>query len=326
MTKTVVITGASAGLGRAVALLFSKKGFHVGLIARNLDRLESLKKEIEEIGSRAEIAVCDVANSEEVEKAASHLDEKLGGIDIWINNAMTSVFSPFAEMTDAEFKRVTEVNYLGYIYGTKSALKRMLPKNKGTIIQVGSALAYRGIPLQSAYCGSKHAIRGFTASLRCELLHQKSAVKITMVQMPAMNTPQFNWVKSRLPRKAQPVPPIYQPEVAAKAIFWAAFHYRPEWDLGFSTLKAILGNKIFPGFLDRYLAKHGFDSQQYDGAEDPNRPYNLFETVNGHFGAHGDFDNRSKNFSPQFWLSKNRKAIAGTIVVAILFIFGFIFL
>lgn len=320
MAKTVVVTGASAGVGRSVALVFGKEGFHVGLISRNFDRLNSLKQEIEELGGKGEIAVCDVANAEDVHKAAATLEEKLGSIDIWINNAMASVFSPFMEMTDVEFKRVTEVTYLGYVYGTRAALARMLPKNKGLIIQVGSALAYRAIPLQSAYCGAKHAIRAFTSALRCELIHEKSSVQLTMVQMPAMNTPQFNWVKSRLPRKPQPVPPIYQPEVAAKAIFWAAFHYRSEWYLGFSTFKAIVGNKLFPNFLDRYLGKHGFDSQQYNGPDSPNRPNNLFKSVDGPFTAHGDFDERSKKTSFQFWVTKNRKWILGALAVFIVIV------
>lgn len=323
---TVVITGASAGVGRAVARLFGEKKFHVGLISRNLDRLVSLKKEIEGLGGKAEIAVCDVADADGMEKAATLLEEKLGPIDIWINNAMTSLFSPFEEMTDDEFKRVTEVTYLGFVYGTRAALKRMTTRNKGTIIQVGSALAYRGIPLQSAYCGAKHAIRGFTSSLRCELLHKKSKVKISMVQMPALNTPQFNWVKNRLPRKPQPVPPIFQPEVAAQAIFWAAFHYRPEWNLGFSTLIAIIGNKMFPSLLDRYLAKYGFESQQYNGLADPDLPDNLFQSVAGKFTAHGDFDKRAINYSIQFWLSKNRNWISATIGVIILIFLCFFFL
>lgn len=324
MPQTVVITGASAGLGRAVALLFGRKKFSVGLLSRNQARLESLKKEIETLGGKAEIAICDVADPMQIENAASHIERTLGPIDIWINNAMTSVFSPFNEMTDEEFKRVTEVTYLGYVYGTRAALKRMTLRNQGVIIQVGSALAYRGIPLQSAYCGAKHAVCGFTYSLRCELLHQKSKVKISMIQMPALNTPQFNWVKSRLPRKPQPVPPIYQPEVAAEAIFWTTFHYHREWYLGFSTVKAILGNKLFPGFLDWYLAKRGFESQQYNGVDDHKQPFNLLETVDGNFGVHGDFDKRSRRHSLQFWLAKYRRTLS-VIVGALCIIWGIIF-
>jgi short-subunit dehydrogenase len=304
MSQTIVVTGASAGVGRAVALLFGKKRFRVGLISRNQERLESLKQEIERAGGSGCIALCDVANFQEVEEAASKIERELGPIDIWINNAMVSVFSPFEEMTDVEFKRVTDVTYLGYVYGTQVALKRMKARNRGTIIQVGSALAYRSIPLQSAYCGAKHAVKGFTESLRTELIHQKSPIQISMVHLPAINTPQFNWVKSRLPRKPQPVPPIFQPEVAAEAIFWATFHHRREWFLGGNTLLAIWGNKFFPSLLDRHLAKHGFESQQYNGPDSPQRPNNLFESVSGPFGAHGDFDARSKKWSFQFWLSK----------------------
>lgn len=323
--KVVVVTGASAGLGRAIALQFAKKNLHVGLISRNRDRLESLKKEIEVFGVKASIAICDVANPLEVEKAAEIIEKELGPIDIWINNAMASIFSPFIEISANEFKRVTEVTYLGYVYGTQTALKKMLPRNRGIIVQVGSALAYRGIPLQSAYCGAKHAVQGFTESVRCELLHDNSKVKITMVQMPAMNTPQFSWVRSRLPRKPQPVPPIFQPEVGAQAVFWSVFHYRREWYIGFSSVLAIVGNRFFPGFGDRYLAKTGFDSQQYNGPDDPNRPFNLFETVNGDFAAHGNFDQRSKNFSFQVWLDQNIKSIFLIILILVVIIGLFMF-
>jgi short-subunit dehydrogenase len=320
MTKTVVITGASAGVGRALALLFARKKFSIGLISRNRERLSSLKKEIEALGNRAEIAIADVADAEQIERGASELENSLGPIDIWINNAMASVFSPFQEMTDQEFKRVTEVTYLGYVYGTRTALKRMIPRNQGTIVQVGSALTYMGIPLQSAYCGAKHAVRGFTDSLRCELIQQTSKVKITIVQLPGVNTPQFNWVKSRLPRKARPVPPVYQPEVAAEAIYWASLHYRREWHLGFKTVGAILANKLFPTFWNHYLAKNAYDAQQYNGLEDTDRPHNLFETVSGDFGAHGDFDAESLVHSKQFWLSKHRKFLSFAAVGAFVII------
>lgn len=316
--KVVVVTGASAGLGRAIAIQFAKKKLNVGLISRNVERLESLKKEIERLGVKAAIAICDVADSKQVENAAEIIERSLGPIDIWVNNAMTSVFAPFKEMTPEEFKRVTDVTYLGYVYGTLCALKKMLPRNHGMIIQVGSALAYRGIPLQSAYCGSKHAIQGFTESLRCELMHDNSAVKVTMIQMPAMNTPQFNWVKNKLKRKPQPVPPIFQPEVGAEAVVWGAFHYRREWYVGNSTVLALIGNKLFPGIGDRYLAKTGYSAQQYDGADDPNRAFNLFETVNGKFEAHGDFDKRAASYSLQLWVDQNIKIIS--IVLLILFL------
>jgi short-subunit dehydrogenase len=302
--EVVVITGASAGLGRVTVQAFAKRKAHIGILSRDKKRLEATAQEAEAFGAKVLILPVDVANADQVEAAAEAVEKELGPIDIWINNAMVSVFSPAKEMTADEFKRVTEVTYLGYVYGTMSALKRMLPRDRGIIIQVGSALAYRGIPLQSAYCGAKHAVQGFTESVRCELIHDKSQVKISMIQFPAMNTPQFNWVKSRLPRKPQPVPPIFQPEVGADAIVWAAHHYRREWYVGGSTVTAIIGNKIAPGLGDWYLGKKGYDSQQYDGKEDPNRPNNLYESVEGSYGAHGDFDHLARNKSYQVWLSR----------------------
>jgi short-subunit dehydrogenase len=227
-----------------------------------------------------------------------------------VNNAMTSVFAPIKGTPAEEFRRVTEVTYLGYIYGTLAALNRMLPRNKGIIIQVGSALAYRGIPLQAAYCAAKHAVQGFVDSLRCELIHDKSKVRVTMIQMPALNTPQFGWVKSRLPRRAQPVPPIYQPEVAAQAIVYASRHPRREIYVGLPTIKAIVGNKLFPALLDYYLAHSGYDAQQYDRAEDRDRPHNLWEPVSGDHGAHGDFDARAQRSSPQLWTTTHRGFVA----------------
>jgi NAD(P)-dependent dehydrogenase (short-subunit alcohol dehydrogenase family) len=306
--EVVVITGASAGVGRATVREFARNGAWIALIARGTDGLEAARKEVEEAGGRALVLPVDVANAAEVEAAAEQAESSLGPIDIWVNNAMTSVFSPIKEMTAEEFKRVTEVTYLGYVYGTLAALKRMLPRDRGTIVHVGSALAYRSIPLQAAYCASKHAVLGFFASLRTELLHDGSNVKTTMVQMPALNTPQFGWVKSRLPRKAQPVPPIFQPEVAARAIYHAAHDPdRREYYVGFSTVKAIFGNKLVPGFADHYLARTGYDSQQHDGAEDPNRPNNLWHPVPGDHGAHGAFDERASSHSIELWLEMNRK-------------------
>lgn len=309
--EVVVITGASAGVGRATAREFARHGAAIGLIARGLDGLEGARREVERAGGEALVLPVDVANPNQVEAAAEQVEERLGPIDIWVNNAMASVFSPIKKMTAEEFKRVTEVTYLGYVYGTLSALKRMLPRDRGTIVHVGSALAYRSIPLQAAYCASKHAVLGFFASLRTELLHDHSNVHTTMVQMPALNTPQFGWVKSRLPRKAQPVPPIYQPEVAARAIYYAAHHperreYYPAW----SSVKAIFGNKLVPSFADRYLARTGYDSQQYDGAEDPNRPNNLWEPVPGDHGAHGAFDDRATYRSSELWLEIHPKLLA----------------
>ena len=308
--EIVVITGASAGVGRATARAFGKRGASVGLLARGRDGLQGARREVEAAGGKALALPTDVADPRQVEDAAKAVEKKFGPIDIWVNNAMVSVFSPFRQMTAEEFKRVTEVTYLGSVYGTMSALKRMLPRDRGAIVQVGSALAYRSIPLQSAYCGAKSGIRGFLDSVRCELIHDRSHVRICMVQMPALNTPQFGWVKSRLPRKPQPVPPIYQPEVAAEAIIWAAHHGRREIYVGSSTAMAIVGNKIAPELLDHYLGRTGYESQQHDGPADPKRPNNLWKPVRGDHGAHGDFDDRASDHSVQLWLDTNRLWLA----------------
>jgi NAD(P)-dependent dehydrogenase (short-subunit alcohol dehydrogenase family) len=307
--EVVVITGASAGVGRATVRKFAKDGARIGLIARGLDGLKGAQREVEELGGKALAFPVDVANPDLVEAAAAQIEADFGDIDIWINNAMASVFSPVKKMTADEFRRVTEVTYLGCVFGTLAALKRMLPRNRGTIVQIGSALAYRGIPLQAAYCAAKHAIQGFCDSLQCELIHDKSMVELTMVQLPALNTPQFGWVKSRLPRKAQPVPPIFQPEVAADAIHFAAHHPRREFYIGAPSVAAIVGNKFAPGLLDRYLGATGYDSQQYDGPEDPDRPDNLWQPLAGDHGAHGAFDARATDCSPQLWMSKHRSLI-----------------
>jgi NAD(P)-dependent dehydrogenase (short-subunit alcohol dehydrogenase family) len=321
--EVVVITGASAGVGRATVREFAKHGAWIGLISRGTDGLEAARREVEEAGGRALVLLVDVANAAEVEAAAARVESTLGPIDIWVNNAMASVFSPIKEMTAEEFKRVTEVTYLGYVYGTLAALKRMLPRDRGAIVHVGSALAYRSIPLQAAYCAAKHAVLGFFASLRTELLHDGSNVKTTMVQMPALNTPQFGWVKSRLPHKAQPVPPIFQPEVAARAIYHAAHDPgRREYYVGFSTVKAIFGNKLMPGLADHYLASMGYEAQQHDGPEDPNRPNNLWHPVPGDHGAHGTFDKRASSHSTELWLEMNRKWLGaglGLLAAGLLF-------
>ena len=318
VSEVVVITGASAGVGRATTRKFARLGARIALLARGTDGLEVAQREVEELGGTAIVVPVDVANAEQVEAAAARVEIDLGKIDIWINNAMASVFSPIKKMTPEEFRRVTEVTYLGCVYGTLAALKRMLPRDHGTIVQVGSALAYRGIPLQSAYCAAKHAIQGFCDSLRCELLHDKSGVRLTMLQLPALNTPQFGWVKSRLPRKAQPVPPIFQPEVAAEAIYFAAHNPRREFYIGLASVKAIVANKIAPGLLDHYLARTGYDSQQYDGPEDHNRPDNLWQPVPGDHGAHGAFDARASNWSPQLWTSEHRTWIGiGVMTLAL---------
>jgi NAD(P)-dependent dehydrogenase (short-subunit alcohol dehydrogenase family) len=304
--ETVVITGASAGVGRATAREFARHGASVGLIARGEDGLEGARRDVEEFGGKALVLPVDVADAAQVEAAAERVERELGPIDIWVNNAMTSVFAPIKEMTPEEFHRVTEVTYLGCVYGSLAALKRMLPRDRGTIVHVGSALAYRSIPLQAAYCASKHAVLGFFASLRTELLHDGSHVHTTMVQMPALNTPQFGWVRSKLPRKAQPVPPIFQPEVAARAIYFAAHHpRRREYFVGGSTVKAIFGNKLAPSLADHLLARDGYESQQYDGSEDPNRPDNLFHPVAGDHGAHGAFGDRARNVSWEFRAEAN---------------------
>lgn len=308
-SEVVVVTGAGAGLGRAIAVEFARHGARVGLLARDVARLEAACREVEQAGGQGLAVSTDVADHEAVEAAAARIEETFGPIDVWVNNAMASVFSPVKEMEAAEFKRVTEVTYLGCVYGTLAALRRMLPRDRGVIVQVGSALAYRSIPLQSAYCAAKHAIVGFTDSLRSELLHDGSQVWITAVHMPALNTPQFNWVKSRLPRKAQPVPPIYQPEVGARAVYWAAHHRRREVLVGFSTVQAVWGQKLLPGLLDRYLARFGYEAQQYDGPEDPSRPSNLWEPVPGPFGAHGDFDARAHARSWQLWANLHREQL-----------------
>lgn len=308
--EVVVVTGASAGVGRAVVRRFAQEGAHIGLLARGIDGLEGAREDVEKLGGRAVICQTDVADAEAVERAARRVEDEFGAIDIWVNNATTSVFSPIKEMTSDEFKRVTEVTYLGVIYGTQAALKRMLPRNRGTIVQVGSALAYRAIPLQSAYCGAKHAIQGFTESLRSELIHDNSNVHVTMVHLPAVNTPQFGWNKTRLPRHPQPAPPIFQPEIMAEAIYFAAHNRRRELTVGIPAVVAIYGNKVAPWLGDLYLGKFGYESQMTDEPVDPNRPDNLWEPVPGDHGAHGIFDKRSYSFSPQAWANMHRGLLA----------------
>jgi short-subunit dehydrogenase len=304
--ETVVITGASAGVGRATVREFAARGARIGLLSRSDVGLDAARKEVESMGGEALVLLTDVADHNQVESAGAAVERHFGPIDIWVNNAMVSVFSPFQEMDADEFRRVTDVTYLGVVYGTMTALRYMVPRNRGTIVQVGSALAYRSIPLQSAYCGAKHAVRGFTDSLRSELTHDKVNVHLTMVQLPALNTPQFDWVKSNLPREPQPVPPIFQPEVAARAIYWAAHHRRREIEVGFPTVKAIVANKFFPGYLDRYLARNGYDAQQTDKPADPSRPNNLWKPLSEDFGAHGRFDERAHSFSLQAWATTHR--------------------
>ncbi|WP_433362610.1 SDR family oxidoreductase [Actinoplanes sp. CA-142083] len=322
--RVVVVTGASGGVGRAVARRFGARGDRVALLARGEKGLDAAADEITRSGGRAMPLPVDVADFDAVDTAAAKVESELGPIDIWVNTAFSSVFAPFAEIAPDEFRRVTEVSYLGYVYGTRAALTRMKPRDRGAIVQVGSALAYRGIPLQTAYCGAKHAVQGFNEALRCELLHAGSGVRTTMVQLPAVNTPQFTWLRSRLRRHAQPVPPIYQPEVAAQAIVYAADHpRRREYWVGASTAGTLLANAVAPGILDRYLGRTGVDSQQTDQPHDPDAPGNLWQPADGEsghdYGAHGEFDDRSKPRSLQVWASQHHGLIgaAGAAVLAL---------
>ncbi|HEX5072645.1 MAG TPA: SDR family oxidoreductase [Gemmatimonadaceae bacterium] len=309
--EVVVVTGASAGLGRAIVERFARDGAAIGLIARGKERLQQAKASVESLGGRALVLPLDVADADAVERAAEMVERELGPIDVWINNAMVSVYSPIKDMPAAEFRRVTEVTYLGYVHGTLAALKRMLPRDRGVIIQVGSALAHRSIPLQSAYCASKHAIMGFHESLLSELLHDGSHVRTTMVQMPAMNTPQFDWAKSRLPGQTQPVPPIFQPEVGADAVHHAVRHdVGREFLVAWPTVKAVVGEKFVPGYIDRRLGRSGYASEQTGAPADQDRPDNLWQPAPGNFGAHGRFDARSKDQSVELWLAKRTPWLA----------------
>lgn len=318
MTQTVVVTGASAGIGRAVARQFGQQQARVGLIARGESGLAGAAREVEAAGGTALPLVADVADYGQVDAAASRAEEQLGPIDVWVNVAFTSVFAPFWEIKPEEFRRVTEVTYLGFVHGTMAALARMRPRDAGTIVQVGSALGYRSIPLQSAYCGAKHAVNGFTSSLRCELLHEGSGVAVTIVQMPAVNTPQFSWVRSRLPRHPQPVPPIYQPEVAAQAVLLAARYPRHrEYWAGATTVATIAANKVIPGLLDRYLARTGYQSQQAAGRPPLRGPGNLWQPMDAagepDHGAHGVFDSESHPRSLQLWLSGRARELSASL-------------
>ncbi len=314
--RVVVITGASAGVGRATVREFAKEGAWIGLLARSRDGLEAARKEVEAAGGRALVLPTDVAYPDQVEEAAATVERRFGPIDVWVNNAMVSVLSPALQMTAEEYQRVTDVTYLGYVYGTLAALKRMVPRDAGVIVQVGSALAYRSIPLQSAYCAAKHAVQGFVESLRSELLHDGSQVHITTVQLPAVNTPQFGWIKSRMPCHPQPVPPIYQPEVIARAILWASRHRRREICVGLPTVKAIVGDKFIPGLLDHYLAWKGYKSQQTTEPVARDRPNNLFDPLPGDYGAHGRFDEGAYDFSLQFWLNQRRVWLGAAALAA----------
>jgi NAD(P)-dependent dehydrogenase (short-subunit alcohol dehydrogenase family) len=311
MPEVVVVTGASAGVGRAVVRELAAGGASVGLVARGEAGLEGARADVERLGGRALVVPADVADHDQVEAAAARIESELGPIDVWINNAMATILAPLSEIAPEEFRRSTEVTYLGSVWGTMAALRRMRPRDRGTIVQVGSALAYRGIPLQAPYCGAKHALQGFLESLRAELLHEGSGVHVSMVQLPALNTPQFTWARTRMPKEPQPVPPIYQPEVAAKAIVWAARNPRRELMVGWPTVKAIFGNAVAPGLADRYLARNGYEAQQRDEPHDPSRPDNLFEPVDVEEdrGAHGPFDDESRERSIQAALSRHRRVL-----------------
>lgn len=305
--EVVVITGATAGVGRATARLFAERGARIGLLARGTTGLQATRDEVEARGGDALPIPTDVSDPEQVEAAAAKVEAAFSPIDIWVNNAMLSVFAPFTDLEPDEYRRVTEVTYLGYVHGTRAALRRMMPRDHGSIIFVGSPLAYRGIPLQSAYCGAKHGVRGFFESLRSEMSHRGSSVQLTMVHLPAMNTPQFEWSRNRMDQKPQPVPPLYQPEVAANAIRWAADHEAREVCVGWPTVQAIYGGTLFPGLADRYLAAYGYEAQMRDEPSQKNAPENLWEPVEEDKGAHGVFDERARDWSLQWWAFRNKR-------------------
>ncbi|MBX9392816.1 SDR family oxidoreductase [Streptomyces sp. TRM72054] len=318
--RAVVVTGATAGVGRATAVAFAARGDRVALLARGREGLAAAADEVQRAGGEALVVPVDMADAKAVDNAAEQVVDAFGRIDVWVNNAFAGLFAPFTEITPDEYRRVTEVTYLGYVFGTRAALRHMLPRDRGTIVQVGSALAYRGIPLQSAYCGAKHAIQGFNESLRCELLHQGSGVRTTMVQLPALNTPQFDWVLNRMPGRARPVPPVYQPEVAARAIVHAAGHgRRREYWVGGSTVGTLIANAVAPGLLERYLARTGFDAQQDPGEH--GGVGNLWSPADGprgrDFGAHGRFDGEARPASSQGWASRNRGRVAKALAVGV---------
>jgi NAD(P)-dependent dehydrogenase (short-subunit alcohol dehydrogenase family) len=323
MEGIALVTGASAGVGRATARRLAEDGYDVALVARGRQGLEGARLEVERLGRRALAIPAEVADESQVEEAAERTESALGPIDLWVNNAMNTMFAPFKQIDPEEFRRVTEVTYLGVVWGTRAALKRMLPRDRGSIVLVGSALAYRGIPLQSAYCGAKHAIKGFFESVRSELIHDGSKVRLSIVELPALNTPQFEYSRTRMSKQPQPIPPIYQPEVAADAIVWAARSGERELYVGAATWKTIWAERVAPGIADRYLAKTGFESQQTDEPLNGDRPDNLFSPVEGDHGAHGRFDQGSRRRSPLLWLGKHRRAIgaaalagAGAVAVA----------
>ncbi|WP_066342969.1 SDR family oxidoreductase [Azohydromonas lata] len=309
--NTAVVTGASAGIGRAIAREFARHGWRVALLARGLDGLEGAREDVQRLGGQALVIPTDVADAQQVEAAAARVEAEWGPIDVWVNNAMATIFSDSLQITPEDFKRATEVTYLGAVWGTLAALRRMKPRNRGTVVQVGSALAYRSIPLQAPYCGAKAALRGFTDSLRCELAHDRSQVHLTMVQLSAFNTPQFEWGRTTLHQRPRPMGKIFQPEVAARGVYWAATHRRRELWVGWPAVQAILGTRLVPGFLDRLLGRTAVDGQHTDEPLPPGRQDNLYTPVPGDHGAHGRFDVQSKRFSLQLWLDTHRPAVLG---------------
>lgn len=318
MAKIVVVTGARAGVGRAAAIEFARNGCDVALLAREREGLERAAEQLRSFGVRALPIPTDVADAAAVDAAASRVEQELGPIDVWVNVALATVFAPLHEITPEEYERATKVTYLGQVHGTMSALRRMRARDRGTIVNVGSALAYRSVPLQSAYCGAKAAIRGFTDSLRSELLHDKKDIQLTLVDLPAVNTPQFDWALNKMGRKARPVAPVFQPEVPARAIYFAAFNKRREIWVGFPTVMAIVGNQVAPGLLDHYLASAGYKGQLTSEPHSDDAPNNLFEPVAGDYGAHGRFDKQSRSMSWEFFTDRHRDAImAGVLALAI---------
>jgi NAD(P)-dependent dehydrogenase (short-subunit alcohol dehydrogenase family) len=316
--RCVVVTGASAGVGRAIAKAFGRRGWRVALLARGLDGLEGARRDVTEAGGTALVIPTDVADHAQVEAAAERVERELGPIDVWVNDAMATIFCPMEHITPEDFERATWVTYLGSVWGIMVALKRMKPRDRGTIIQVGSALAYRSIPLQAPYCGAKSAVRGFIDSVRSELIHDKSRVHLTMVQLSAFNTPQFDWGRTCLKQQPQPVPPIFQPEVAAEAVYWSVHHRRRELWVGFPAVKAILGTRIVPGMIDRILARSAYSGQHTDRPLPPGRKDNLYEPVTGDHGAHGRFDERARSSSWQLWLTTHRWAMVGAALLVLL--------
>ncbi len=312
----VVVTGASGGVGRATARLLATRGAKIALLARGTEGLEGARREVEARGGQALAIPTDVSQFDQVQAAADAIERKFGSVDLWINNAMVSMYSPFMKMTPTEFRHIVEVTFLGQVYGTHCALQQMMNRDRGVIIQVGSALAFRSIPLQSAYCASKHAIQGFTESVRTELMHEKSNVRITLVNMPAMNTTQFIWTKNKMPHKARPTGTIFQPEIAAEAILFAAENDRREVMVGYTTIEATLGEKMIPGVLDHYLAKAAWDGAMLSEPADPNQLDNFWQPVSVDHGSHGEFDKIAWNFSPQLWATKNRAALLGGLALA----------